>query len=271
MRRVVPAALLIVIARCSRHGARTRRPSQRGQGRPARGVRLVRRVPRLRPPAGGAPRRPLRARRRPGLRDGARRSAPAGGGGERARRRRRPASTTRGRTCRRRASTSPTSSRRTAKTLFVAANGRISAFDVTGRDPRLLDSIRLENAWSAQAAPARRPAARPHPGRLRVADCSPGSPASSRRTRSRPRRSRRSTFPSRRRSGWPARSSSTAIMSPPGSSAGRPASSSRPTSRRRCRSSSPDPRRPRRDCGAGAQPGRRRVVEDRRAGCPGTG
>jgi uncharacterized secreted protein with C-terminal beta-propeller domain len=36
------------------------------------------------------------------------------------------------------------------KTLYVAANGRISSFDVTGRDPRLLDSIRLENAWSAQ-------------------------------------------------------------------------------------------------------------------------
>ena len=36
------------------------------------------------------------------------------------------------------------------KTLYVAANGRISAFDVTGRDPRLLDSIRVENAWSAQ-------------------------------------------------------------------------------------------------------------------------
>ena len=36
------------------------------------------------------------------------------------------------------------------KTLFVAANGRISSFDVTGRDPRLLDSIRVENSWSAQ-------------------------------------------------------------------------------------------------------------------------
>ena len=36
------------------------------------------------------------------------------------------------------------------ETLYVAANGRISSFDVTGRDPRLLDSIKLENAWSAQ-------------------------------------------------------------------------------------------------------------------------
>ncbi len=36
------------------------------------------------------------------------------------------------------------------KTLFVVANGRINALDVTGRQPRLLDSIKVENAWGAQ-------------------------------------------------------------------------------------------------------------------------
>jgi uncharacterized secreted protein with C-terminal beta-propeller domain len=35
-------------------------------------------------------------------------------------------------------------------TLFVVANGRINAVDVSDRQPRLLDSIRLENVWSAQ-------------------------------------------------------------------------------------------------------------------------
>ena len=36
------------------------------------------------------------------------------------------------------------------KTLFVVANGRINAVDVSERQPRLLDSLRLENVWSAQ-------------------------------------------------------------------------------------------------------------------------
>src|SRR5918995_7233782 len=36
------------------------------------------------------------------------------------------------------------------ETLFVVANGRINAVDVSERQPRLLDSLRLENVWSAQ-------------------------------------------------------------------------------------------------------------------------
>ena len=36
------------------------------------------------------------------------------------------------------------------KTLFVVANGRINAVDVSERQPRLLDSLKLENVWSAQ-------------------------------------------------------------------------------------------------------------------------
>jgi uncharacterized secreted protein with C-terminal beta-propeller domain len=35
-------------------------------------------------------------------------------------------------------------------TLFVVANGRINAVDVSERQPRLLDALKLENAWSAQ-------------------------------------------------------------------------------------------------------------------------
>ncbi len=58
------------------------------------------------------------------------------------------ASTSPARTCRRRASTSPTSSRRTANTLFAVANGKLRAVDVAGAKPRLLDSLALEPGLS---------------------------------------------------------------------------------------------------------------------------
>ncbi len=36
------------------------------------------------------------------------------------------------------------------KTLFTVANGRVNAVDVSGRQPRLLDSMKIENAWSGE-------------------------------------------------------------------------------------------------------------------------
>ena len=90
-----------------------------------------------------------------------------------------------------------------------------------GPDDQLLDRHGLGHAHDAATGCSSSP---------RVATrgrCYRAWHASSRRIRSRPRRSPRSTFPSRRRFVWLGRSSFTATMSPPGSSAGRHESSSR--------------------------------------------